>query len=85
MSNQVSRDSDPTVCYDANDSIHYGSGGDDWEYKSWSCMECGKDCRTCEEVDTGNGGPFELWVYCPACKVETFHPRVRTKPKRKVM
>jgi hypothetical protein len=48
----------------------------DWEYKSTACMYCGKDCPIVEEVDTGFGGPFELWCYCPDCQVETFHPRV---------
>jgi hypothetical protein len=67
-----------TPAYDSQDRIHYGRGaGHAWEYQSWACMECGNNCDIWEEVDTGNGGPFELWVYCPACDVQTFHPRVR--------
>lgn len=43
------------------------------------CMICGKKCEIWEEVYTGdlnshNG--YEMWCYCPNCKVETFHPAV---------
>lgn len=49
--------------------IHY-------EYASRACMMCGEDCDVTEEVDTGFGGPIELWCYCKVCKIDTFHPRV---------
>lgn len=60
---------------DLYNTINEGYEGDDWEYPDPTCMECGNECRNNEEVSIGSGGPFELWCYCPACKVETFHPR----------
>ena len=61
---------------DVNDPIHYGHGPG-WVYSNFTCMECGEECGTNEEVDTGFGGPFEMWCYCRKCDVETFHPRER--------
>lgn len=42
------------------------------------CMICGNWCEIWEEVRVcwGTQYPegFEVWCYCPACDVETFHP-----------
>jgi hypothetical protein len=43
-------------------------------FTDYTCMECGEDCEINEVVDTGYGGPYELWCYCPQCDCETFHP-----------
>jgi hypothetical protein len=37
-----------------------------------TCQFCNKDCRIWEEVETGYGGPVEIWCYCEECKLETF-------------
>lgn len=60
---------------DDHDAHHSYIIPDGWEYPDAVCMECGGICDRWEEVDTGFGGPWELWCYCPRCKVETFHPR----------
>ncbi|GAF82596.1 unnamed protein product [marine sediment metagenome] len=59
--------------------INGGYEGDDFEYPAPICMDCGKECSTWEEVDTGFHGPYELWNYCPDCKVETFHARIKAE------
>ena len=50
-----------------------------YHYPHSTCIECGRDCLTQEEVF--DGATWELWVYCPVCDVETFHPRVYEEKK----
>lgn len=40
---------------------------------NFTCMDCGKECNVCEEVNIG-GGELNIWCYCKECGVETFHP-----------
>lgn len=47
------------------------------EYPPATCMDCGALCDRWEEVDIGNGGPYELWCYCTRCAIDTFHPPVK--------
>lgn len=55
----------------------HGWGTKDWEYPDPICMICGKKCYITEEVSTSptGYGYWELWCYCKACKIDTFHPR----------
>lgn len=47
------------------------------EYPEAKCMDCGQVCHLTQELVTAPYAPgcgLELWCYCPACNVETFHP-----------
>lgn len=40
-----------------------------------TCTDCGGRCERWEVVNTdGIGDVWEIWCYCRACDVETFHP-----------
>lgn len=58
---------------------------EDLEEISYVCMECEKDCDVVETVWTGDEESlrgWEVWCYCPACDVETFHPIKLKKHKQ---
>lgn len=67
------------TCLNVSISLAVGSyncGGDEFIEMSFTCIGCGKECSTWEEVDTGRND-WEIWCYCLECDVETFHPIVR--------
>ena len=37
-----------------------------------TCQTCGKDCEVYQEVEISRG-EWEMWCYCAACDIETFH------------
>lgn len=43
------------------------------DYPAAVCMMCGNECDRSEEAIV-EGGKIEMWCYCEACDVQTFHP-----------
>ena len=40
----------------------------------WTCQDCGGLGDKHEVIsNTGGDTPWQIWIYCDACKVETFY------------
>lgn len=47
-----------------------------------TCMDCGRICETWEFIYTGDNETldgYELWCYCPVCRIDTFHKPIIKK------
>jgi len=55
--------------------------GSEFEEMDITCMICGENCETWEEVDSGEETP-QIWCWCDKCSIDTFHsPKYKSRTK----